>query len=235
MKYLMLPLMLVACLAQASVITISDDFEGVNPSSNWISFTNFTDNVNTTSSVSYPGSGGIPTHWARTLESYTTAGAQYEAMYLFSTPYNPVYQGAISFINFSLDTIRVTTAGSLYVRAVVEQGGTYYVAGNISPTTSWASSSATLTSANFAPNFFPASHPNFTSLGGPLSFGYLIGSNTFPVGPGAPADLSPIAGVDNFKYDLNVPNPTVPEPGSWSLMLVGACFVGRRWMLRARS
>lgn len=111
------------------------------------------------------------------------------------------------------------------------QDGNYYIGPYDSQTASvWTQYSYTdFTASDFGPSFGP--HPNFSSTGGPIEFGFET-SNTAPCFVPCAATSS---GIDNLSitiFNTQAAAPS-PEPNTWVLMLVGFGGLGLALLRRA--
>lgn len=217
-----------ACVStQAATVTLADNFESLNPASNWTSVTNFNDNSGS-HTTNYLLTTGNPNQWAQTTHNLPNAGSQYEAGYLFNTTYTPSSAGAIQFVQFSIDTIRQTTPGVLYIRPLIFQNSIVHVGASIGLGTSWATqTTGFLTAANFSQAFNPSVHPDFSATGSVLQVGYLVGSNNY-----TGTTNGPIAGVDDFSATLTT---ATPEPGTWSMMGLALVIAGAIRRVRVKA
>jgi hypothetical protein len=151
--------------------------------------------------------------------------------------YDPATQGAISTIDASVDKDFTLNAPLLYgnsFRPLIEQDGIFYAAVISGPALQGPGSTgfntlsaAGLTAASFlqfdpTTGTFGAAHPNFA--GDTMVFGLqqLLGASAVP---GTTADLV----YDNLSLTLNA---AVPEPATWTMMLIG--FGGLGAVMRGR-
>jgi hypothetical protein len=136
--------------------------------------------------------------------------------------YDPT-RGAVAAINYTMDLITTNAEGAAYA-ALVEQGGKLYAdafpteVANASSNT-WLGHSINLTLSNFsqvvrgqfgALAFDNTSHPDFSTSGRPLTFGYLVAAGFF----------TSITGIDNDPITLRFTPAAVAEPGL--MMLFGS-------------
>jgi hypothetical protein len=150
--------------------------------------------------------------------------------------YDPSAQGALAGLSFSNDryvSVGPGLAGLTTVsRALVLQGGHYFIAAIADPASqprdSWFTTAASgLTSDlfngfDFASGLTDASaHPDFGGTGTPLRFGFV---NRFLLNTaGGPIDLFADFRYDNVAYSLQV--AAVPEPQAWALLLGGLASI----------
>lgn len=151
--------------------------------------------------------------------------------------YAPSAQGALSGVDYSNDryvSVGPELAGLTTVtRALVSQLGRYYVATIADPASqprnSWFTTSATgLGSAAFNGFSFTtgltdfAAHPDFSTTGSTLAFGF-VNRLLLDTG-GQPVHLDADFRYDNIAYGLQV--AAIPEPGTWALMLAALPLAG---------
>lgn len=142
---------------------------------------------------------------------------------LNGTTYNPQTQGAIQSFYFSIDSYIPTSAWfvpSLFAFAspMVEQNGDFYASTSsyaLGP--GWEPTEFTLPGTTFQ-EVYPSqtlSSPDFSTNGAPLQFGFevILGGVSFSYG------------VDNFQFDINVPEPSTGLP---LLIGIAAIFICRR-------
>lgn len=137
--------------------------------------------------------------------------------------YDPSSMGAISSIDWSIDYKNFFSFGlGQGYGLVLQQGGTIY-RGNFFATGlggGWQTTSESgLTSLVFGDGISGSSHPNFSSSGSPITFGFMTSN-----GNAATIDI----GYDNYRVTLN----SVPEPAV--ALTLGSIFGGLLLRLRAR-
>jgi hypothetical protein len=152
------------------------------------------------------------------------------SIYLGQT-YDPVAMGAIATIDFAIDAIQPAGQGASggSVAPILIQGGVVYQGpSEAMPEAAWTLHDfLALTNTSFSEIGAPGSHPDFSSTGGEISFGwvYVISS----------ASGDPVArtvGFDNWNLVVDsVSVPPVPEPGTLGLLGLG---VGSLWLMRRR-
>ena len=192
--------------------------------SSWSSFSFVTDDPN----VSTPGpgtsagtatrvaAGGNPGAFLNIVHTVKFGDTIWTGGIKSDYTYNPAVQGAISALSLGAN-VRMPGPGASAWEMVVQQGGQRYYSypfGAFSGS-SWSGVTASnLTAANFDTNPWAGNggvspdgrHPDFSSTGAPLQFGFLVGN-----GLGGPGTLSVPHGLDNFALTLNV-TPSPPDP-----------------------
>ncbi len=156
--------------------------------------------------------------------------------------YDPAVEGAITTLDYSFDNIELSNYGVGYAM-LISQNGTGYIAFpvlglGLDDTTSplWTHVSHTgLTASEFWEDNSNGTHPDFSSSGAPIQFGYWTSDG----GLWVHEDLS---GIDNWSVTLNsglepppVPEPepsSSPEPSS--VLLLGSIVVGMMAFFRRR-
>ncbi len=178
--------------------------------------------------------GGNPDAYREMLLTYSTLGQQLNGSSIWSgATYDPATEGALAIVSFAWDQFVTGQTGSAYlqIRPLLEQGGHFFqVATNNTPGANWAAySSGNLGQNNFcridATCGSGAVRPDFSALGAPITFGYLVLGADF----GQSLPFSQTANVDNFGVTAT---SSVPEPGT-VLLLPSAC-AGLLWLRRRR-
>src|SRR5689334_10455875 len=156
--------------------------------------------------------------------------------------YDPAVEGAITTLDYSFDNIELSNYGVGYAM-LISQNETGYIAFppfgvGLDDTTSpfWSHVSHTgLTASNFWEDNSNLTHPDFSSTGAPIQFGYWTSDS----GDWVHEDLS---GIDNWSVTLNSgieppPDPE-PEPASSpepsSALLLGSIVAGIMAFCRRR-
>jgi len=140
--------------------------------------------------------------------------------------YDPSTQGAITGITYRIDLETTNAEGAAYF-ALISQSGNYYLetqhTGNATPNT-WLTENIVLDLSDFVRfTISPAhtfvvdanSHPDFSSNGSPMTFGYEVTA-------GGAGFFTSITGIDNDPIILTVVPSAVPEPSTTMLALLGA-------------
>jgi hypothetical protein len=155
--------------------------------------------------------------------------------------YDPSASGPVTGItyNFALETTNAEGAG---YEPLLEQNGKLYIdfttTGNASPNT-WLTENRVLGLGDFgeltisplnALIFNPASKPDFSTNGTTMEFGYEVTA-------GGGGFFTSVTGIDNDPITLTVTpkttTPSVPEPSTWALLLIGFAGVGFASYLRS--
>ena len=148
--------------------------------------------------------------------------------------YNPSSQGAINRVEFSND--RYVDVGAalnplitVFSRSLLLQNGKYYVAAYADPAMrgAWYTSAAPgpLTSTDYTLFDFvtglsdPLQHPDFSSSGSLLDFGFASRFNLTTAGPFA---LDGVFAFDNLSIRIN----GVPEPSQVAMIFLGLAALG---------
>ena len=231
------------CLVQVSLAS-STFSDGVFDPLDWDLTVVVNDNGGGNVPVQQINSGGNPDEFRRvtTFVETTTAGHR-STIFGFhefkSSIYDPSVSGAIASLDFSIDFMNIDVHGNGQGFALaVEQGGDIYFAG-VNHTTAagfmlntWQSlSTPEIVASDFelvdlsVDNLRdPTIHPDFSSSGSPIVFGFhtrdTIPPNV-PVGIFAELDV----GYDNWSVEIT----PVPEPTTCTLALVALSWaIGRR-------
>ena len=134
--------------------------------------------------------------------------------------YDPSVSGAISFIDWGIDTKNISAFGlGMGYGLAIKQGGNYYGGPhNITGSTNfnWNSLSQTgLSASSFNLNIFGSGSPDFSASGGLMTFGFFTSN-------GNAAGIS--VGYDNFRVSIN----PVPEPIATPILVAGIVAAMRR-------
>jgi hypothetical protein len=147
--------------------------------------------------------------------------------------YDPQTQGAITNLSESFDNIQYGIVGAFgqgVAPDILQNGVVYFDAAyDDSNPTSWTTlrwndmqASSFITESDFLNNNY-VDHPNFSSSGSVITFGFGTGNSPF-------GDRVTGTGFDNFEVEINTPQAT-PEPGSVALFLswvIGGGLLRRR-------
>ncbi len=147
--------------------------------------------------------------------------------------YNPSSQGTVDQLGVSVDVYRLFTGQNpslVGFSPLILQGGNYYVFHSIvTPYTPgvYQPTSGTVSADQFdlvtdlsSGAVDTSMHPDFG--GGPLEFGFTAGVNSSGILQPVTADLR----YDNLSFDLMSATNSVPEPETYTLMLVGLGAMG---------
>ncbi len=222
---------LVASLAAAAqAATFSD---GTFNPANWNNDVYASSSVSATPvvAVTQETSGGNPGNYRRMEVTYPGGGTIYQFHALSGATWDPSVQGEIEGINASFDLNKYATDSPNFWVAL-RQGNTVFrleTAVVASTLNTWQNFNYTnLVQNSFREGIVGISgnvgsfgfdgnnHPNFTTSGGPIQFGFMLISGA---GVGSPAR---IGGIDNFSLTV------IPEPASMALMGLGTLLIVSR-------
>lgn len=145
-----------------------------------------------------------------------------------SIGWDPSTQGAVEGVMYRTDAVAfddrpveqtVPTAVIVSMSFLLRQAGVVYVrnpvVGITRPDGVWRQLTYNATQATLFTRFDEQSgHPDFSTSGGAIEFGYFTRAGTF-----VPA-INNFFGVDNFQVTVSTPGPIVPEPGTGMTALV---------------
>ena len=155
-------------------------------------------------SVTQVASGGDPGSYQQVILNPATFN---DIAVTSNFTYNPSTQGAIQSVIMSLSTIDLggPAQGD---GLLIGQGSHFWYAGYGSTTSSWQTlSTGNMTASGWTLVASGSVTPDFSSTGGPISFGYLAANtNSFST-----------AGIDNFSVRVD----TIPEPVTLATLGVG--------------
>jgi hypothetical protein len=139
--------------------------------------------------------------------------------------YNPATQGAIAEVDFAFDLSLLDggASGAVAYGALLQQGGSFYIAGGeLTLGSEWTSHLiANLEAGNFGRIFGPGpSNPDFSASGAAITFGYYA-SNGTAFGP-----TSTLSGLDNWLVTISQVENGVPVPGTLALFAVALAGLG---------
>lgn len=219
-----------AFAAQASALIIQDD---VFSPADWT--TSELIDTSTNDSGLFTGQqsamGGNPGPYWRVINEVNEAGPiaiNLMGGHLYgAASYDPSLSGAVNTVQITFDGLGVSgPSGAMGFRALVEQGGLFYVASvpQVLNGLGWqARDSGALAASGFARVIGgiedPALNPDFSATGGVLRFGVATANGTF----GTPSTNE--GGFDNWVATIS----SVPEAGvAWLLAFGAAALAGRR-------
>lgn len=204
----------VGSIVQADVAVFSDtDFDLADWSVTATRLTNSTYGINQVTDAR----PGDPTNAVRSVTQTVSGG--YNGISLFhgldAAVHDPAADGPINSIAYSYDARKVSSSSSSNAIALsfaLMQDGVVYTVDYLAWSHyNWINRSNTgLLATDFTDG---ANHPDFSSAGEPIAFGYLT-SNSSTLG-----SFSTTSYVD--AYSVNVDYVPVPEPASLSLLAVG--------------
>jgi hypothetical protein len=197
-------------------VTLSD---GEFPASNWETVLFYLEgNAGSVDLAAQVMSGGNP--GAFRLTGLTVKGTDeahpYSAVYVFQrfTPfvYDPSVSGPIVSLDYAEDCLRLTaTTGGQATGPALRQGGVVFVDGHTGTTApAWTHFALVdRTAEDFAPYGNAGVHPDFTSSGGLIEFGFYRANSSYASG------YSTLAGIDNWMIRLRQDGPVPVQPTSW--------------------
>ncbi|MFT3822040.1 MAG: hypothetical protein QM750_31240 [Rubrivivax sp.] len=181
--------------------------------------------------------------------AYANAGGPVELLSMIGFVYNgftwnPGSDGALASVDFTNDRYIdggdafINTGLTAFSRALLVQGGQYYVAAFFDagqPRQTWYTSAASALLASDFGAFDPltglvdgSQHPDFSASGGTLGFGFM---NRFQLSSGGNAyDLNALFAYDNIGFTLNPAAAALPEPAPLALAL--AALLSLAWVRR---
>jgi hypothetical protein len=182
-------------LLQAQTVTISD---GVFSPGNW---TTTMESGNGAALSAQQATGGNPGEYLR-VDHVNFTQDIFASHYRTSATYNPATQGAIQYVDFSIDQIAIINLSGIGVAvcaAVKQNGKTYYSNScSVNSGSSWQTFSLTAV----PPDYFraiadPNDHPDFSATGSQIQFGFLTQNSNIN------ALASRAAGFDNWSVTVH--------------------------------
>ncbi|HYF14317.1 MAG TPA: hypothetical protein VD971_04510 [Phycisphaerales bacterium] len=139
------------------------------------------------------------------------------------TRYDPVTQGAIASIDFTIDYAYQSGVGGQgqALQFIIKQGATVYAAAYTvtGSTGAWGTHTAlSLTASDFTPILGGTAHPDFSTSGEFIRVGFAVGNSSTGGG------YTTVGAFDNFSAAIHV----VPAPGALALAGLGGLLAGRR-------
>jgi hypothetical protein len=135
--------------------------------------------------------------------------------------FDPATEGAITSVAYSEDTF--TGISQIGGGLALQQNGILYFGGyRHDSSTSWVTYiRSSLTAADFRTFVSETLHPDFSSSGAPITFGFFRANS---VDAGGPYGYTATGGTDNWQATIT----SVPEPALLSLMALGGLAMLRR-------
>ncbi len=214
-------------------------FDGTFNNADW-DYTNQSTGLMVTASAQALTGGNLDENRQTTVVHPPYAGAAGDLITLNinnTFQYDPGTHGAITNLQISFDVRTLSWqstpgASGAFFMGLLEQGGNYYrTNADILSSASWSSFVLDASNASSWDLAGPANGaPNFSATGGPIRFGYRIGTRYIcnsndPAEPCAAIDG--LVALDNFR--VSVTGTPVPEPVTLVLLGTGlACVVARR-------
>lgn len=173
-----------------------------------------------TGSGTQTASGGNPGAYRQTTNTTNSAvGTGFSnSVFVFhrlaGAVHDPSTSGPITSIDYSEASIRISGGAQACGLALRQGGVIYYGPLFVNPTTLnvWATTTQPgLTAANFDALAPGLQTPNFTSLGGPIEFGFARANSTSTGGPGS----TTVGGIDSWTVTLTVEEPVAVRRSTW--------------------
>lgn len=171
-------------------------------------------------------SGGNPFGYLRTQMTFPAAGAGFGVFLWSPFVYTPSAEGPISSIDLAQSRVTQNFSGwastSLQYVFIMRQAGKTYMFYSSAPATPniWQSQIfGGFTASNFweqdESSGVPTwnSHPDFSSNGGPIQFGYHLGAGA--------ANYDYLQGLDNYSISVNIGDPNIVFNGGFEQDLAG--------------
>lgn len=178
-----------------------------------------------TVSSSKQTTGGVGNSAYLQITTFTDVGQLITGYFIWGDAmYDPQTQGAIASVDyseFSKEIYDQVSGVNQATGAALFQGGIFYQGGGAhTENTNWDQISLTgLTALNFIDNDYSGLHPDFSSSGDPINFGFYRANHI---------SLMQIAGIDNWSVTVN----PVPLPAAVWLLGSGLLALGAWRKLR---
>jgi hypothetical protein len=175
--------------------------------------------------------GGDPGSYRET-ELFVGQDVPFVGQFNKNFSHDPSARGAVTGITYNF-ALKTTNAEGATYEPLLEQNGKWYIdfttTGNATPN-NWLTENRVLDLGDFgeltispfnALIFNPASKPDFSAAGSPILFGYEVTA-------GGGGFFASITGIDNDPITLTVTptTPSVPQPSTWAMMLLGFAGLG---------
>jgi hypothetical protein len=217
-----------AATAGASTIFFDSEFN----LGDW-SFQSYTTGVGGTFTTTHESAGGFAGAYIRfdtTVFNSANPREQLIASLYNAGTWNPSIQGGIAHVDFQISDLGIPASGGIGhgFGALLSQGGNIYDAGFATSDLNWTT--RLFPGFNFQSfskySGSGPSHPDFSSNGGIIKFGFYVYSGNAAVNLG---DQVLATGFDNWQMTIIA----VPEPGGLALMsLAGFLGISRRVLRR---
>ena len=147
--------------------------------------------------------------------------------------YDPSVNGAIQTIDFSSDARTIPPGGAFNYFFGFEQAGNIFEVqlANVDFGPFDPRGTSGLTASSFVASQGSTGVPDFSVAGDPITFGFLLATSI-----GNSTQFSQFgAELDNYLVQISADTSTIPEPGSFSLLLVGSGLLGAARILRRKA
>lgn len=179
-----------------------------------------------TGGASQATNGGNPGNYLSVVNHSNNEGISTFTFFPASV-FHPSTQGAITSVDLSFDAIMLGSDGQGF-SAALRQGGVNYliIPENTSYPASWTNASwLGVTASNFGTWADNSAHPDFSTSGGPIEFGFSNSNGAFGF-------RTTSSGYDNFSVAVSF--TAIPEPATYAALL-GAGAVGFAAWRRRRT